>query len=81
MPQANLEVSFQMMIKSPFLILYGMAKRAMAAKILIMVSVSPKLGKIPLIKVLKIHRNTVTPKMMSTIFSLPDVGPNFSSSV
>ena len=57
-----------------------MAKRETAAIILMMVSDNPKDGKILLINVLKIHRKTVIPKMVSTIFSLRLVGPNFFNS-
>ena len=67
-------------MKSPFLRLYGSANSAMAANILISVSDNPKLGNIELIKVLNTHKKMVTPNMISTIFSFPEVGPNLSSS-
>ena len=73
-------VSFQSNIKSPFLRLNGTANKLIAANILIMVSDNPKDGKMLLIKVLKIQRDTVTAKMPKTIFSLERVGPNFLNS-
>ena len=72
-PHASFWVSFHSKMKSPFLRLNGNVNSAMAANILISVSDNPKLGNIELIKVLNTHKKMVTPNMISTIFSFPEL--------